>query len=118
MSWCLCVSLSAGEQDGKRGWRVALRRQPRVVLGAASQGRAGLWDELCTHCPGQELWLHAHSLGTGAVGFPDGKPRQDWSQSASFGVVFGVSCLAFGGGPAEVLGEMGILWLSGVSLSF
>lgn len=27
-------------------------------------------------------------------------------------------CLAFGGGPAEALGEMGITWLSGVSLSF
>lgn len=99
VSWCVCVSLSAVEQDGKWGWRVALLRQPRVVLGAASQGRAGLWDELCTHCPGQELGLHAQSLGAGAVGLPNGKSRQDWSQSASFGIVFGVSPLAFGGGP-------------------
>lgn len=84
------------EQDGKWGWRVALLRQPRVVLGAASQGRAGLWDELCTQCPGTGAGAARSVFGNGTVGLPNRKPRQDWCQSASFGVVFGVSCLAFG----------------------
>lgn len=61
--------------------------------------------------PKYELSPHTCSLVAWAVGLPNGKPRQDWSQSASFQVIFGIMCLAFGGGPRKVLGKMGITCL-------
>lgn len=108
-----CVSVSCGA-----GWQLRLESGTAgaagAVLGAASRAELGSGTSCASTVPNR-------SSGTpwqpGLWDFQRENPARIGLRVHHFGVFFGVSHLAFGGGPGEVLGEMGISWLSGVSLS-
>lgn len=89
MSWCVCVSLSAVEQDGKWGWRVAPLRQPRAVLGAASQGRAGCGMSCARTAPSRSSGCTGIPWETGLWDFQTGNPARIGLRVPHFGVCLG-----------------------------
>lgn len=118
VSWCVCVcfSVSCGA-----GWEVGLEsgttEAAKSCVGSCIPGQSCGMSCACSALDrswGCTLSPWERDCGASKRETQAGLVSECIIWGCVWGIVLGLWC----GGPAEALGEMGISWLSGVSLSF
>lgn len=115
---CVCFSVSCGA-----GWEVGLEsgttEAAKSCVGSCIPGQSWAVGWAVHAVPRDRSWGCTLSLWERDCGASKQETQAGLvSECIIWGCVWGIVLGLWCGGPAEALDEMGILWLSGVSLSF